>query len=81
MLFRSMLEKWREDKFYDRFGLDEETVNILGIELPILTIPVQPGRNLAAIVEVGAMNNRHKKYGFNAAKQLAEEIERHVQGG
>ena len=48
-----MLEKWREDKFYDRFGLDEETVNILGIELPILTIPVQPGRNLAAIVEIG----------------------------
>lgn len=76
-----MLEKWREDKFYDRFGLDEETVNILGIELPILTIPVQPGRNLAAIVEVAAMNNRHKKYGFNAAKKLAEEIERHVQGG
>ena len=75
------LEPWREDKFYDRFGLDEETVNILGIELPILTIPVQPGRNLAAIVEVAAMNNRHKKYGFNAAKKLAEEIERHVQGG
>ena len=47
---------WREDKFYDRFGLDEETVNILGIDIPIITIPVQPGRNLATIVEgmVGA---------------------------
>ena len=74
------LEQWREDKFYDRFGLDEETVDILGVELPILTIPVMPGRNLAVIVEVAAMNNRHKKYGYNAAQKLAEELERHAQG-
>ena len=74
------LERWREDKFYDRFGLDEEKVNILGIEIPIVTIPVQPGRNLATIVEVAAMNNRHKKYGFNAAQQLADELERIAQG-
>ena len=74
------LEQWREDKFYDRFGLDEETVAILGVELPILTIPVMPGRNLAVIVEVAAMNNRHKKYGYNAAQKLAEELERHAQG-
>ena len=75
------LERWQEDKFYDRFGLDEQTVDILGIKLPIVTIPVQPGRNLAVIVEVAAMNNRAKKYGFNAAAKLAEELERHVQGG
>ena len=74
------LERWRDDKFYDRFGLDEETVDILGMDVPILTIPVQPGRNLAVIVEVAAMNNRHKKYGYNAAEKLAEEIERRVQG-
>ena len=74
------LEQWREDKFYDRFGLDEETVDILGVELPILTIPVMPGRNLAVIVEVAAMNNRHKKYGYNAAQKLADELERHAQG-
>ena len=74
------LEQWREDKFYDRFGLDEETVDILGVELPILTIPVMPGRNLAVIVEVAAMNNRHKKSGYNAAQKLAEELERHAQG-
>ena len=74
------LEQWREDKFYDRFGLDEETVDILGVELPILTIPVMPGRNLAVIVEVAVMNNRHKKYGYNAAQKLAEELERHAQG-
>ena len=75
------LERWREDKFYDRFGLDEEKVNILGLEVPIVTIPVQPGRNLATIVEVAAVNNRNKKYGFNAAQQLADELERHAMEG
>ena len=74
------LEQWREDKFYDRFGLDEETVNILGIAVPTTTIPVRPGRNLATIIEVATMNNRHKKYGFNAAQTLADELERRVQG-
>ena len=73
------LEQWREDKFYDRFGLDEETVNILGIAVPTTTIPVRPGRNLATIIEVATMNNRHKKYGFNAAQKLADELERQVQ--
>ncbi len=72
------LERWQENKFYDRLGLDEEKVDILGMQLPILTIPVQPGRNLAAIVEVAAMNNRAKKYGFNAAKELVETLERHA---
>ena len=75
------LERWREDKFYDRFGLDEERVNILGIEVPIVTIPVQPGRNLATIVEVAAMNNRCKKYGFNAAQQLADDLELQAMSG
>ena len=74
------LEQWREDKFYDRFGLDEETVNILGIAVPTTTIPVRPGRNLATIIEVATMNNRHKKYGFNAAQTLADELDRQVQG-
>ena len=74
------LEQWREDKFYDRFGLDEETVNILGVAVPTTTIPVRPGRNLATIIEVATMNNRHKEYGFNAAQTLADELERQVQG-
>ena len=74
------LEQWREDKFYDRFCLDEETVNILGVAVPTTTIPVRPGRNLATIIEVATMNNRHKKYGFNAAQTLADELERQVQG-
>ena len=68
------MEHWKEDKFYDRFGLDEQAMNILGVELPMVTIPVQPGRNLAVIVEVAAMNNRHKKYGFNSAQQMADRL-------
>ena len=70
------LERWREDKFYDRFGLDEERVNILGIEVPIVTIPVQPGRNLATIVEVAAMNNRNRKMGHNAAQELTNRMDK-----
>ena len=68
------MEPWQQDKFYDRFGLDEQSMNILGIELPQVTIPVQPGRNLAVIVEVAAMNNRHKRYGFNSAQQMADRL-------
>ena len=71
------LENWNDDKFYDRFGLDEHTMNILGIELPMVTIPVCPGRNIASIIEVAAMNNRHKRYGFNSAQQLADELAKH----
>lgn len=68
------MEPWQQDKFYDRFGLDEQSMNILGVELPQVTIPVQPGRNLAVIVEVAAMNNRHKRYGFNSAQQMADRL-------
>ena len=71
------MERWDEDKFYDRLGLDEKKMNILGVELPMVTIPVQPGRNLAVIVEVAAMNNRHKRYGFNSALKFTQEIEAH----
>ena len=71
------MERWDEDKFYDRLGLDEKKMNILGVELPMVTIPVQPGRNLAVIVEVAAMNNRHKRYGFNSALKFTQEIEDH----
>ena len=71
------MERWQEDKFYDRLGLDEQKMNILGVEVPMVTIPVQPGRNLAVIVEVAAMNNRHKRYGFNSALKITQEIEAH----
>ena len=68
------MEPWVEGKFYDRFGLDELSMNVLGVELPKVLVPVRPGRNLASIVEVAAMNNRHKRYGFNSAQQLADAL-------
>ena len=71
------LEAWRDNKHYDRLGMDNEYTEILGIKIPSLTVPVKPGRNLAVILEVAAMNNRHKKMGFNAAQELTERINAH----
>ncbi len=68
------LEIWDEKKNYDRLGINEEYTEILGISVPSLNIPVRPGRNLAIIVEVAAMNNRQKKMGYNAAKALNERV-------
>lgn len=68
------LELWDKNKSYDRLGIDEEYTDILGIRVPSLTIPVRPGRNLAIIVELAAMNNRQKSMGYNAAKVLNERI-------
>lgn len=64
------LELWDNTKVYDRMGLANEYMEILGVEVPTMTIPVKPGRNLAVIIEVAAMNNRQKKMGYNAAKDL-----------
>ena len=64
------LELWDNRKVYDRMGLENQYMDILGVEVPALTIPVKPGRNLAVIIEVAAMNNRQKKMGYNAAKDL-----------
>lgn len=68
------LELWDQNKVYDRMGMDNEFTEILGIEFPSLTIPVKPGRNLAIIIEVAAMNNRQKKMGYNAARELLEKL-------
>ena len=68
------LEQWDSSKVYDRMGLDNEYMKILGIEVPTLTIPVKPGRNLAVIIEVAAMNNRQKKMGYNAARELLKNL-------
>ena len=64
------LEAWVEGKQYDRLGIDDEYTEILGIKIPSLLIPVKPGRNLAIIVEIAAMNNRQKRNGYNAAEAL-----------
>ena len=68
------LELWDNQKVYDRMGLDSEYTEILGIKVPVLTIPVKPGRNLAIIIEVAAMNNRQKKLGYNAAQELLKNL-------
>ena len=76
------LEKWDQNKQYDRLGLVDEFTNIMGINVPSLTIPVKLGRNLAVIVEVAAMNNRQKRMGYNAAvelnKRLTTEMEKNL---
>lgn len=68
------LEEWKKGKQYDRLGLVDEYTNILGLDIPSLTIPVKPGRNLAVIFEIAAMNNRQKRMGYNAAEELNRRI-------
>lgn len=68
------LEQWEESKQYDRLGLVDEYTNILGVNIPSVTIPVRPGRNLAIIIEVAAMNNRQKRMGYNAAEELNQRL-------
>ena len=68
------LEPWNPDRVYDRMGMDNEQMEILGVSVPSLTIPIKPGRNLAIIIEVAAMNNRQKKMGYNAAQELLEKL-------
>lgn len=68
------MEPWDQNKQYDRMGMENEYTDILGIKVPSLTIPVKPGRNLAIIIEVAAMNNRQKKMGYNAAQELLQNL-------
>ena len=69
------LEQWQEGKFYDRLGLGEDTYSLLGVELPIVTIPVRPGRNLAGIVEIATMKNRQMRYGFNSGRDFMTQFD------
>lgn len=74
------LEIWQQGKNYERLGLDTEVTNILGIDIPSLTIPVRPGRNLAVIIEIAAMNHRQRNMGYNAAEELNERLTKQMQG-
>jgi HPr kinase/phosphorylase len=71
------LELWQEGKLYDRLGIVENTVNMLGVDVATVTIPVKPGRNLAVILEVAAMNQRQKFMGYNAALEFTKQINKH----
>lgn len=68
------LEPWDAEKNYDRLGLDAETLDILGVSVPISVVPVTTGRNISIIIEAAAMNNRQKKMGYNAARQLLHNL-------
>ena len=67
-------ETWNESAMYDRFGLETETIDIMGVTLPKYTIPVSPGRNLAVILEIAAMNQRQKKMGYNTAEEFNQKL-------
>lgn len=75
------LEIWDQKKSYDRLGLDEETMRVLDTEIIKLTIPVRPGRNLAVIIEVAAMNFRLKRMGVNAAEQFTNRLADVIEDG
>ena len=68
------IEPWDVNKAYDRMGLEKQTTNILDLEIPSLTIPVKPGRNLAVIIEIAAMNHRQKKMGYNTAEEFNDKL-------
>ncbi len=68
------LEPWDREKVYDRIGAENQFIEILGVKVPHTVVPVQPGRNLAIIIEVASMNNRQKKMGYNAARELMHNL-------
>ncbi len=70
------LEQWEDGKFYDRLGLGGEYYTLLGIDLPIVTIPVRPGRNLAGIVEIATMKNRQMKYGHDSGRDFIARFDK-----
>ena len=74
-------EPWDSSKAYDRLGIEDRFIDILGKQVPCVTLPIRPGRNLASIVEVAALNNRHRRYGYNAAEELARKVDLHADLG
>lgn len=75
------LEEWDQNKQYDRLGLEEEYMEILGIKVVCHSIPIRPGRNLAVICESAAVNHRQKKMGYNAAKELYRRVQENLMSG
>lgn len=73
------IETWQDGMMYDRLGLENQYTTLLGVEVPMMKIPVKPGRNLAVIIEVAAMNNRQKKMGYNSAAELTERLNKHFE--
>ena len=70
---------WNQQKVYDRLGLEDQYMEILGVQIPMNTIPITPGRNLAVILEVAAMNNRQRKMGYNPALEFTQQMNRYFE--
>ena len=74
------LEDWKKEKEYDRLGMTDEYMNILGIDVTCHSLPIRPGRNLAVICETAAVNHRQKKMGYNAAEELYRRVQENMAG-
>lgn len=74
-----LLEDWEPGKEYERLGLEEQTVDILGVSVPRLLIPVRPGRNIPVLIETAAMNQRSIRMGYHAARELSNKINAEIQ--
>ena len=70
---------WNTQEVYDRLGLEDQYMELLGVNIPMNTIPITPGRNLAVILEVAAMNNRQRRMGYNSAREFTEQMDRHFE--
>ncbi len=70
---------WKNEEVYDRLGLEDQYMELLDVKIPMNTIPITPGRNLAVILEVAAMNNRQRKMGYNSAQEFTEQIDLYYQ--
>lgn len=75
------LEDWKKENDYDRLGLEDEHMNILGIDVVCHSLPIRPGRNLAVICETAAVNHRQKKMGYNAAQELYRRVQDNISNG
>ena len=75
------LEDWKKENDYDRLGLEDEHMNILGIDVVCHSLPIRPGRNLAVICETAAVNHRQKKMGYNAAQELYRRVQDNISQG
>ena len=75
------LETWDQNKIYDRLGTDAHTTDLLGVKIPLIEIPVKPGRNLPIIIEAAAMNERLKSMGYYSAREFNQNILKWIETG
>ncbi len=73
------LVQWDSHYHYDRLGLEENFIDLMGVKVPSFVVPVTPGRNLAVILEVAAMNSRQRRMGYNAAEEFTRKLDRHFE--